>query len=138
MRCYDTGKEQAYLHHLMAAVDAKEAQDLARFANTTASPDFAQFFPSVVLLADEGDETARKILRHAGEELAYLAEAVLDRLFHAGQSVMIAASGGVFRNSTLVFECFRDAVQSARPGSFAVICDTEPAAGALMMARERA
>lgn len=55
---------------------------LAQFANSTANPDFAQVFPAVVVLADLGDTSAQTILRHAGEELATLADTVLARLFN--------------------------------------------------------
>lgn len=136
MRCYDTGKEQAYLHHLIAALNVKEPAELAAFANSTTNPDFAHLFPTIVFLADEGDETARKILKHAGEELASLAEAVLDRLFKADDPTIIAASGGVFRNSTVVFDAFRDAIHATHSQAAAILSDSDPASGALMLARE--
>ena len=136
MRCFDTGKEEAYLRHLMAALDVKQPQQLAEFANSTANPDFAYLFPAVVNIASVGDETARKILVHAGAELACLAEAVLDRLFAGAENVAIAATGGVFRNSDVVFGSFSDDLRNHHPQSKTILSEADPALGALMLARQ--
>ncbi|HEY3930268.1 MAG TPA: BadF/BadG/BcrA/BcrD ATPase family protein [Candidatus Koribacter sp.] len=135
MRCFDTGIDLGFLNHLMAALKAEEAQDLARFANSTENPDFAQVFPAVVLLAEQGDETAQKILQHAGKELASLSEAVLRKLFPAEDTTLVAASGGVFRNSSTVFESFQHTLREHSPKVEALLTDGEPASGALELAR---
>ena len=135
MRCFDTGKELGFLHHLMAALKVEEPQDLARFANSTANPDFAKVFPAVVLLADQGDVTAHKILQHAGEELACLCEAVQSRIFGAEDATLVAAAGGVFRNSTAVFESFQRTLHEHSPKAEVFIADGEPVDGALELAR---
>jgi glucosamine kinase len=136
MRCFDTRKEAGYLHHLMAALGVVEPQQLAVFANSTANPDFAHVFPSVVTIADAGDTTARKILVHAGEELACLADAVLDRLFAGAEHVAIVATGGVFRHSDTVLESFVDALREHHPNTAVSQSECDPALGALMLARQ--
>jgi glucosamine kinase len=137
MRCFDTKKEEGYLHHLMAALEVRNPFDLAKFANSTANPDFARVFPAVVTMADKGDETARKILVHAGSELACLADAVLARLFPSTDEVAIAAAGGVFRNSDAVFESFTDDLFKHYRGAKIMLSETDPAMGALMLARQQ-
>lgn len=136
MRCFDTQKEEGYLHHLMAALDVKQPHKLAEFANSTANPDFARVFPAVVNIADKGDETARKILVHAGAELACLADAVLARLFPAPGEMAVAATGGVFRNSDVVFESFTDDLRKHYPEARITLSEADPALGALILARQ--
>lgn len=138
MRSYDAKKNQDYLHHLIAAVGAQDAVELAKFANSTANPDFAQVFPAVLSLANHGDETAKKILKHAGEELACLAETVLSRIFGGVEQVAIAASGGVFRSAALVFERFCQGLQEHHPKATFALSTADPAMGALMLARAAA
>jgi glucosamine kinase len=116
MRCFDTRKEEGYVHHLLAALGIAEAQELAKFANSTANPDFAHIFPAVVTIAEKGDEPARKILVHAGAELACLADVILARLFPVVEDVTVAATGGVFRISDIVFESFADDLRDHHHG----------------------
>ena len=137
MRCFDTQKEEAYLRHLMAALSVGDPRDLAAFANSTANPDFAHVFPAVASIADRGDETARKILVHAGAELAYHADAVFARLFPETNDVVIAATGGVFRNSGVVFESFVDDFRHHHPAAKVGLSEADPALGALMLARQQ-
>lgn len=137
MRCFDLRKEEAYLHHLMAALNVKEPQALAAFANSTANPDFAELFPAVVTIAEKGDETARKILVHAGAELACLADTILARIFPETAAVSIAATGGVFRHSSGVFESFTDDLRRHHPHVSITLSETDPAMGALMLARQQ-
>ena len=136
MRCFDSRKEEAYLHHLLAALNIKEPQALAAFANSTANPDFAELFPAVVTIAEKGDETARKILVHAGAELACLADTILGRLFPTSDAVAIAATGGVFRHAGMVFESFTDDLRHHHPQASITLSETDPAQGALMLARQ--
>jgi glucosamine kinase len=136
MRSFDAGVNEAFLHRLTAAVGAERPEELAQFANSTANPDFAKVFPAVVSLADLGDQNAQEILKHAGEELALLADTVLARLFAADESVSNAATGGVFRASPLVFESFRGALRAHHPSSTVSLSSADPAMGALLLARQ--
>lgn len=137
MRSFDAGTNEAFLHHLIAAVDAHKAEELAQFANSTANPDFAQVFPAVVSLANLGDRDAKEILKHAGEELACLADTVLTRLFANREKVAIAATGGVFRNSVIVFESFRSALLANHREATISLASADPAMGALLLARQQ-
>lgn len=136
MRSFDAEINQGFVHHLVNALGVQNAEELAVFANSTANPDFAQVFPAVVSLADLKDENAREILRHAGQELAILAATLLARLFGNPGSVAIAATGGVFRNSTVVFQSFQEDLQRSYPDCTVALSTTDPAMGALMLARQ--
>ncbi len=136
MRSFDAGINEAFVHHLVSALGVQKPEELAAFANSTANPDFAQVFPAVVSLADLGDDNAKEILRHAGDELTLLAQAVIARLFDESETIAVAAAGGVFRNSELVFETFQSRLQQLHPGRSAFLSTTEPVVGALMLARE--
>ncbi|ABF42354.1 ATPase, BadF/BadG/BcrA/BcrD type [Candidatus Koribacter versatilis Ellin345] len=136
MRCYDSRREEAYLHHLMAALGVEDPVDLAKLANSVANPDLAQVFPAVVNIAQKGDETARKILVSAGAELSYLAETLIQRLFPTVEAVAIAGTGGIFRNSVTVFECFSAELHNVHPDVSITLPEADPALGALMLARQ--
>ena len=123
------------MQHLKVAIGAQDVEDLARFANSTANPDFAKVFPAVLALAERGDGTAREILKRAGTELADLGSTVLARLFEQDEPVRVAASGGVFRSSSVVFESFSKSISSGPSGLQITISEADPAMGALMMAR---
>jgi glucosamine kinase len=136
MRAFDAGKSMEYLHHLIAALDVHEPLELAEFANSITNPDFASVFPAVVTIAKVGDVTAQKILQHAGDELALLAQTVLDRLFTVDEKIAVAAAGGVFQNAAVVFDCFRARLQLSHPFATVVLSNADPALGALMLARK--
>ncbi len=139
LRRYDAQKEDdGFLHHLVAAVGASDPEALAQFANSTANPDFARAFPAVLSLAEHGDVTAKEILKRAGEELAELCHTVIGRLFNSEAEVPVAATGGIFRSSRLVFETFSSALHTRHSGALVSLSDADPAMGALMLARQHA
>jgi glucosamine kinase len=135
MRRFDAHKDDGFLHHLIAAVGTANATELAQFANSTANPDFAQACPAVLSLADHGDTTAQEILKRAGEELAELGHTVLAGLFGSSERVQVAATGGVFCSSTVVFQSFCMALLALHSGAAISLSRADPAMGALMLAR---
>lgn len=135
MREFDARRDDEFMRHLMVSLGTRTPEDLARLANESANPNLGRLFPEVVSLALIGDTTAEGILVHAGQELAVLAGAVLDRLFHNAADVRVAATGGVFRSSDTVFQSFRSRVQILRRGATVFLSITDPAMGALQLAR---
>ncbi len=133
MRRHDRGEEHGFLHHLMAALGATEPTDLARIATA----DLANVFPAVVSIAQLGDAAAQTILRNAGEELAGLAETVWARLFAEVPDVFVAAAGGVFSSSAIVFEHFQGRLQEKHRETKSWVSTEDAAMGALRMAREQ-
>ncbi|HMK24272.1 MAG TPA: hypothetical protein VK466_18210, partial [Terriglobales bacterium] len=84
------------------------------------------------------DPVAVDVLRRAGRELAALACNVIRRLFASADSVPVAMSGGVFRESERVRQVFYNDVtaefQQAQVNPEVV----DPLAGALALARKMA
>jgi N-acetylglucosamine kinase-like BadF-type ATPase len=60
---------------------------------------FPRVFPVVASAADAGDETARKLLRTAADELAALVDALVERLALRGTSFILAKTGGMIGRS---------------------------------------
>ena len=70
-------------------------------ARMRANPDnvLPEIFPLVAKAANEGDESARSLLRSAAEELSGLVADVVDRLHLRDKSFFLAKTGGVFNRS---------------------------------------
>jgi glucosamine kinase len=107
-------------------------------ANSSPPPDFAALLPIVLSTADAGDPLARIVLTQAGAELAALAKIVIPRLFSEADTVPVAMSGGVFRNSALVRQVFYNSLRSEYPKATINPTVIDPVRGALEMARRRA
>lgn len=95
-------------------------------------PAVARLARLVARAAQEGDEAALAIYRHAAGELAGLAVAVARRLEMAAPAVY--HSGGVFAAGRPVLEPFEQAVRAALPGSRVWPARNSPLVGALLMA----
>ena len=111
--------------------------ELIRSANGTPAPDFSDLFLPVLSAADAGDPVARTVLTEAGIELARLAKIVIGRIFLEESRVPVAASGGVFQNSTLVRQVFYNSLRSEYPNASVSSAVVEPIDGALALARKR-
>jgi len=113
----------------------QRAEGLVRVANGAPPPNFSDLFPVVLRLSEAHDEVALRVLQRAGVELAELVRIVIARLFSEEESVAVAMSGGVFRESWLVRDVFGSDVLQLRPQ--VVIQDqvVEAVAGALALAR---
>jgi glucosamine kinase len=136
MRSFDAAKNEAFVNQLVRNLDFERPEELARFANTNANPDFSRVFPPLLALANAGDDTACEILTRAGEALADLAQTVITRIFAPFSVVHVAAVGGVFRISDVVYRTFQNRVQVLHPSAVVSLSTADPALGALMMARQ--
>ncbi len=124
------------LEPLMQVRRAHSFDEFVRAANS--DPDFAAFFPAVIIMAEAGDPIARQVLADAGAELASLAEIVMSKLFASDTPVPLATAGGVFRHSSLVRAVFCNQVRMLRQRVALHEEIVEPVLGALRMARRRA
>jgi glucosamine kinase len=107
-------------------------------ANRSPAPDFAALLPAVLSAADAGDPLARTVLAQAGAELATLAKIVIRRLFPDADTVPVAMTGGVFRNSALVRQVFYNSLRSEYPRAAVNAAVVDPVRGALELARKSA
>ncbi|MBZ5703991.1 MAG: hypothetical protein LAN63_01420 [Acidobacteriia bacterium] len=106
-------------------------------ANGSPPPDFAALLSIVLSAADAGDPLARTVLTQAGAELAAIAKIVIRRLFPEADTVPVAMSGGVFRNSALVRQVFYNSLRSEYPKATITPTVIDPVRGALELARKR-
>jgi len=92
----------------------------------------------VLSAADAGDTLARTVLTQAGTELAAVTKIVIRRLFPDADSVPVAMSGGVFRNSALVRQVFYNSLRAEYSNASVIATVIEPVRGALELARKAA
>lgn len=106
------GPRTALRQTLLEASGAKTANDVLHLFYTPQWPRdrIAGLAPLVDAAAASGDETAREVLEYAALQLATLAASVQRRLWHRGEAVEVAFSGGVF-NSHAVRGRFQELVQ---------------------------
>jgi N-acetylglucosamine kinase-like BadF-type ATPase len=97
---------------LLDASGAKTSNDALHLFYTPEWPRdrIAGLAPLVDAEAVSGDETAREVLQYAALQLATLAASVQRRLWHRGQAVEVAFTGGVFKSRT-IRERFQELVQ---------------------------
>ncbi len=138
MRAHDSGQPTSLADHILGAWKITGLPDLVRQANATPPPDFSQLFLAVVSAASAGDVLAREVLARAGHELARLCELVIKRLWSPRQQVRVALGGGVFAHAPLVRLAFFAALRKTTPNACLSFRITDPAAGALKLARKAA
>jgi N-acetylglucosamine kinase-like BadF-type ATPase len=82
-----------------------------------ASPDdvLPRIFPIVAKAANEGDESARELLRSAAEDLGGFVERVVERLHLRNESFFLAKTGGVFNRSACLDDYFDELVREVAP-----------------------
>ena len=97
--------------------------------------DIAALVASVEVAAAEGDAVAQSILREAGHELALAASAVVRRLGMQGP-VPCAQAGSVIVKGSFIGQMFMEAATAFGLQLDPVMPVTEPAQGALRLARE--
>src|SRR6202140_142230 len=121
--------------------------ELVQHANGTPPPDFPRLFPVVLRAAEEGDVLARELLAEAGTKLAVLAAIVIPPLSSQVaenhppaavpglDSLPVATTGSVFRQSADVRRIFYNTLQTSFPGIDVRQDLAEPVDGALARAR---
>jgi len=109
--------EESYLRNEILALfncNWVELQDQIR-----ANPDDAlpRIFPLVAKAANEGDESARELLRSAAEDLAEMVEHVVERLHLGKDSFFLAKTGGAFNRSAHLDDHFDELVRKIAPNA---------------------
>jgi glucosamine kinase len=112
---------------------------LVEYANTLPAPDFSTLMGVVTSCAEMGDEIALAVLRHEGEQLAYLVRLVLRRLRRASNdqewTPPIAFAGSILENVPPLRDALISAVQREFPQVQAPDRGVDPICGALWRAR---
>lgn len=133
-RSFDGRGSTQLQQRILRRWDLADLDALVQRANAEPAPDFAGLAPEVVAVAGDGDRFATVILTGAAMELASLAESVSRKLWTSG-APRIAMSGGVFANSTLLQEFFRDEMGTRIPDAEVVWFSSRAAEGAVGRAR---
>lgn len=135
-RALDTGRTTVLIGHIMDAWSLPNRDELVAVANRNPQPNFAELAPVVFKAAAEGDAIAQELLSSAGAELAKLAKVVVRRLWPPGNKMHVAALGGVFSTSNLVFKVFENSVHSEVPEAVVRLVAEDPVQGALFRAEQ--
>ena len=158
LNAHDAGQNPSLLEKILKYWKLSSLDELVRYANMSPPPDFSSLFPLVLETAknsggawtehprgEESDERASvsdplavEVLQRAGRELAAITNNVIRRLFTATDSVRVAMSGGVFRESEQVRQVFYNEVQAEFPRAQVNPTVVDPLAGALALARKMA
>jgi glucosamine kinase len=114
---------------------------LIEFANAEPRPHFADLVPLVVECAANGDEIATAILVQSGEDLAYLARIVIERITSSEDRQCplpaVAIAGSVLGKIERVRNALIHSLQTRYPHIQFVLEPSDPVVGALHYARTR-
>jgi N-acetylglucosamine kinase-like BadF-type ATPase len=135
MRTEDRGRPTSLTERIFEHWNLGSLDELVRRANASPPPDFASLFPAVLAL-EAHDAVAGAILQRAGRALADLAAVVHRTLWSSDSVVPIAMSGGVFHHSATVCRQFEGRLQSLNLPARVYLNHTNPAEGALSLARK--
>ncbi|SRR5579872_2730121 len=138
MRAFDEGRASMLIESTMHSWRLNSREQLIVAANGATQPDFAALLSSVIAAAEFDDPVAHDVLAEAGAELAGLAKIVIRRIFTKGDTVPVAMSGGVFRNSALVRKVFYNNLRLDFPNAAVNSEVIDPVQGALQLARRGA
>jgi N-acetylglucosamine kinase-like BadF-type ATPase len=136
-RARDAGRATMLLEAVLRAWQLNSERDLVQRGNSAPAPVFAELTPAVVRCAAEGDAVACAVLESAGEELARLAETVIERvmLLDGGAAPAVAVAGSVLGSIPAVFAAMADGLRARWPEIAIQAEAAEPLAGALWRAR---
>jgi N-acetylglucosamine kinase-like BadF-type ATPase len=135
LRAYDLGSSTGLLP-LIAGVWKVAPEEVVRLANAS-EPQFAELAAHVTAAAESGDQTAKAITSRAGEELSWLAGAVIHRLWPQGGVVPVALAGGVLQGSAPVRQAFKEAMRAKHRDAAVSFAYVRPVLGALEIAAQQ-
>jgi len=124
--------------------------ELIEFANANPAPNFSELAPLVVTCAEQGDLVAQEVLQQSGEELAALANLVIERIrsMEAGspetpdtrsamtfKSPAVALAGSILEQVVPVRQVLEASLRRRYPEIEFLDSPVKPTAGALWHAR---
>jgi N-acetylglucosamine kinase-like BadF-type ATPase len=123
---------------LLEPLNLSSLSQLHRFlySGSLSRPDIASLSLSVSQAAEEGDRTARRILRDAGRELGQLACGVIRALKMRAEPAEVGMVGGVFRAGAWVRVPFAQTVLRHAPQAQILLPRIPAAAAACLLALE--
>ncbi len=117
-RALDRGGATGLLEAIRAAWGAKDVGEVVGIANARPGPDFAGLVPVVVYCAEQGDETASRVLVHAGAQLAEQVRLVWQRMQAGGVTQAgVAYTGSVVEKIAQVRQVMVRRIEASCAGS---------------------
>lgn len=130
------GPPTALTERYLAATGARDAMDLMEGLSFDRYHISAPLAVEVFRAAADGDEVAADILRWAGEELGWLAVAVIRQLGLEDEVVEVVQSGSVFEGGAPITEPMAALVRQHAPHARMIRLQTLPAVGAVLLGME--
>lgn len=138
-RAIDEQKPSLLIERVMEHWKLESLAGLIQWANATPAPDFSQLTELVTACAIDGDAVATEVLARGGEELAYLAGLMIERLraMEGGGFVLpsVAIAGSILRVVAAVRESMYETLARKYPGITVMPDAVDPVLGALWRAR---
>lgn len=136
---YDEGRETRLLPAILQAWNLKNFDELVAYANQIPSPDLTRLAPVVTACADAGDLVAQRVLRREAEELAHLAQIVIERLRREDSRSAwvpdLAFTGSILEHVPAIREGIVEILRQELPDLKVVPGMVDPPLGALWRAR---
>ena len=131
-----TGADSAIGAQILRHLKFSSWTDLRDRARSAADEVFPRVFPAVAQAAESGDAHAQTLLRNAAQEIALLAEALVDRLKLRDSALYIAKTGGMISASKF-FDAQLDAeLKKIAPRATIGLLPLPPAEAAARLALE--
>lgn len=122
----------------LEATGARDEMDLMEGV----SRDYYQISPFITVdifrAAQEGDAAAREVLRWAGEELGWLAVAVIRQIGMQKMDVEVVQSGSVFEGGPMISEPMQSVILQHAPRARIIRLDGPPVVGPLLLGMQAA
>ncbi len=140
----DEERPTLLLDRVMAFWELKGLEELVEKANARPAPDYSELTKVVIGCAEEGDAVAAGVLRQGGEDLAYLALQVIERMHRFDREAgyedvlvpAVAVAGSILQHVAPVREAMAEALHKVHPGVRVLTEVVDPVAGALWRARQ--
>ncbi len=144
MLALDEERPTKVIERVMAHWGLNSLDELIGKANSRPAPDFSELSKIVIGCAEEGDAVAAGVLRQGGEDLAYLAELVIDRIHRydreGGRADVwapeVAVAGSIMAHVPAVKAAMAAALKAKYPASRVLAEPVDPVMGALWRARQ--
>jgi N-acetylglucosamine kinase-like BadF-type ATPase len=134
LNAMDQGRSSRLITETMEHWGIVTREQLVARCHSDPIPNFAELFPVVLRVANEGDPMATEILDSAALKLARITQIVLRRLW-SGRSVQrVAIIGSVFANAERIRHAFANLIRADRPEVQVRLCERQPVEGALQLA----
>ena len=134
LNAMDQGRSSRLITEVMEHWQIVTREQLVSRCHCEPIPNFAELFPVVLQVANEGDPIATEILNSAALKLARITQIVLRRLWRGRSIQRVAITGSVFANSERIRHAYGNLIRADRPEVQIRLTERQPIEGALQLA----